>query len=179
VPVQKPSFLSPLSRARFWTRVVMVWERLLPGLFPYVLLALLVAVAGQWGVFLRTPKLVHLAILAAGLAVAVIASVRGLLRFRLPTFIELNQRIALDNGMKPERILAMRHQVEQPRLRVGKAKAGIAASDPFALRYVAVVAAVLGFMILGPVPLHQVKSAFCPFGGVGVANVIDMHLAEK
>ena len=73
MPVQKPSPLSPLNRAKFWTRVVMVWERLLPGLFPYVLLALLIAVAGQWGVFLRTPKLVHAAILAVGFVLAVVA----------------------------------------------------------------------------------------------------------
>ena len=42
---RKPSALSPLNRALFWTQVVMVWERILPALFPYVLLFALVAVA--------------------------------------------------------------------------------------------------------------------------------------
>ncbi len=156
--------LAPLNRGLFLTRAVMVWERLLPSLFPFVLLAMLVAVAGQWGLFLHLDKIVHLAILGAGLAVAVFAAVRGLMRFRLPGFTELNTRLAVDNGLRPERLLAMRHETEQPSLKIGKAKAGVAAADPFALRYVALVAAILGFLVLGPVPVERVASAFDPFG---------------
>jgi hypothetical protein len=59
----------------------------------------------------------------------------------------------------------MRHEKKQPPLKVGKAKAGIAASDPLALRYVALAAAVLGFLILGPVSLAQLASGFMPLGG--------------
>lgn len=169
--------ISPLNRALFGTRLVMMWERILPAVFPFVLLALLIAVAAQWGVFLMMPRLAHAGVLAVALLVAVYASVRAALRFRMPTFTELNQRLAVDNGLKPERLLAMRHETDQPRLRIGKAKAGIAAADPFALRFVALVGAMLGFLILGPVPLSRVEAGFCPFSEPH--TFADMSLAEK
>ncbi len=156
--------LAPLNRGLFLTKVTMIWERLLlPAIFPFVLLALLVAVAGQWGLFALAPRLAHIAVLAVGLVICLIASVRLALRFRMPTFTEVNTRLALDNGLRPERLLAMRHEKNQPPLKVGKAKAGIAVADPFALRYVALAAAILGFLILGPVPVEQVASGFMPF----------------
>jgi hypothetical protein len=169
--------LSALNRALFWTRAVMIWERLLPVVFPFVLFVLLVAVAAQWGLFLRMSAPLHAVLLGLGMAVTIGSAVRGVLRFRLPSFTELNSRLAVDNGLKPERLLAMRHESEQPHLKIGKAKAGIAVADPFALRYVALVAAMMGFLILGPVPVSQVLAGFCPFGHA--PGVDDMHLAEK
>jgi hypothetical protein len=158
--------LAPLNRGLFLTKATMIWERLLlPAAFPFVLLALLVAVAGQWGLFARVPRFAHIAVLVVGLVICVVAAVRVAARFRMPTFTEVNTRLALDNGLRPERLLAMRHEKNQPPLKIGKAKAGIATSDPFALRYVALAAAILGFLILGPVPVEQVASGFIPFGG--------------
>lgn len=158
--------LAPLNRGLFLTKATMIWERLLlPSLFPFVLLALLIAVAGQWGLFARLPQIAHIAVLAVGLILCIIAAIRTILRFRAPTFTEINTRLALDNDLRPERLLAMRHEKKQPPLKVGKAKAGIAASDPLALRYVALAAAVLGFLILGPVSLAQLASGFMPLGG--------------
>ena len=156
---RKPAF-TPLKFGLFGTRLVMMWERLLPALFPYVLVVMLIAVAGQWGLFLHMPKMAHIAIVAIAFAVALAASVRALMRFRLPTFTELNTRLATDNGVKPERLIGMRHETEQPALKVGKAKAGIAEADPFALRYIALLAALLGFLIMGPVPLSHWESGF-------------------
>lgn len=169
--------ISPLNRALTVARLVMIWERLLPVVFPFVLLILLVAVAAQWGLFVAMPKLVHAGVLAVGVLLAGYAAVRGALRFRLPSFTELNARLAVDNGLKPERLLAMRHEDDQPRLRVGKAKAGIAAADPFALRFVALVAAMLGFLIIGPVPWSRIESGFCPF--MQAHTFADQNLAEK
>ena len=160
-PMSRP--FSNLNRGLFWTRTVMVWERLLPALFPFVLLVLLVAVAAQWGLFLPLSPLVHAAILATGMLVAIFACVRAIMRFRQPTFTEVNTRLAVDNRLKPERLLAMRHELDQPRLKIGKAKAGIAVSDPFALRFVALMAAVMGLLILGPVPASRIAQGFCPF----------------
>ncbi len=168
---------SSLSRALFWTRAVMIWERLLPVVFPFVLFILLVAVAAQWGLFLHMSRALHALLLCLGIALAGVASIRGLFRFHPPSFTELNSRLAVDNGLKPERLLAMRHESEQPHLRVGKAKAGIAVADPFALRFVALVAAMMGFLILGPVPVSQVLAGFCPFDHAPGAD--DMHLAQK
>ena len=157
--------LAPLNRGLFLTKATMIWERLLlPSLFPFVLLVLLVAVAGQWGLFALVPQVAHIAALAIGLIFCIIAAVRTILRFRMPTFTEINTRLALDNGLRPERLLAMRHEKNQPPLKVGKAKAGIAASDPFALRYVALAAAILGFLIQGPVSVERVASGFVPLG---------------
>ena len=157
------SLLAPLNRGLFFTKATMIWERLLlPAIFPFVLLTFLVAVAGQWGLFAWVPRLMHIAVLGVGLILCVIAAVRTILRFRMPTFTEVNTRLALDNDLRPERLLAMRHEKRQPSLRVGKAKAGIAASDPLALRYVALAAAILGFLILGPVPVEQIASGFMP-----------------
>mgnify|MGYP000005147126 CR=1 FL=1 len=157
--------LAPLNRGLFLTKAVMIWERLLlPSLFPFVLLAVLVAVAGQWGLFARVPQFAHIAILATGGLISVVAAVRMALRFRMPSFTEVNTRLALDNDLRPERLLAMRHEKKQPPLKVGKAKAGIAASDPLALRYVALAAAILGFLIQGPVSVEQVASGFMPLG---------------
>lgn len=174
---QRPSPLSNLNRALFWTRTVMVWERLLPAIFPFVLFAMLVAVAAQWGLFIEMPQLAHLAALATGLVAAGVAAVRAAFRFRLPSFTEINTRLAVDNGVKPERLLAMRHEPSQPRLRIGKAKAGIAVADPFALRFVALVAAMFGFLIFGPVPWEQIVHGFWPFDTA--RTFIDMTMASR
>jgi hypothetical protein len=169
--------LAPLNRGLFLTKATMIWERLLlPSLFPFVLLALLIAVAGQWGLFALVPQMAHIAVLTVGLILCIIAAIRTILRFRAPTFTEINTRLALDNDLRPERLLAMRHEKKQPPLKVGKAKAGIAASDPFALRYVALAAAILGFLILGPVPVAQLASGFMPLGN-NVQSFASLSLA--
>ena len=141
----------------------MVWERALPIVVPFPLLALLVAVAGQWGLFLVVPEWAHAAILVVGLLAAIYAAVRGALAFRVPSFTEINTRLAVDNDLKPEQLLGMRHRKDQPVLRIGKAKAGIAAADPFALRFVALVMVALGFLILGPGSFSRMPASFCPF----------------
>ena len=171
------SAFSRLNRALFWTKAVMVWERALPIIVPFPLLALLVAVAGQWGLFLTVPPWAHLAILVAGLLVAIYAAVRAAMAFRLPSFTELNTRLAVDNEMKPEQLLAMRHVKDQPSLRIGKAKAGIAAADPFALRFVALVMIMLGFLILGPRSFTRMAPSFCPYAHMHEAA--DLNLAMK
>ncbi len=171
------SAFSRLNRALFWTKAVMVWERALPVIVPFPLLALLVAVAGQWGLFLVVPAWAHAAILAIGLLIAIYAAVRAALAFRLPSFTELNTRLAIDNEMRPEQLLALRHQADQPSLRIGKAKAGIAAADPFALRFVALVMIMLGFLILGPGSFARMGPSFCPFAKTHGAA--DLNLAMK
>jgi Domain of unknown function (DUF4175) len=141
----------------------MVWERSLPALIPFLVLAALIGVAAQWGLFKSLSAPVHFYILMTGLAIALIASYKAILRFRWPSFSEANQRAAMDNDLKPEQLLALRHERHQPLLRVGKAKAGIAQADPWALRYVAIIGFALGLWVLGPVPLAQIKDGFDPF----------------
>ncbi len=155
----------------------MVWERILPVIVPFPLLALLVAVAGQWGLFLLVPVWAHIAILVAGLLIAIYAAVRSALRFRQPSFTEVNTRLAVDNELKPEQLLGMRHQKDQPALRIGKAKAGIAIADPFALRFVALVMCALGFLILGPTSVYRIPHSF--FVGLQATASIETNLAMK
>lgn len=159
---RKPGAFAPVQRAVVITRLIMIWERLVPVVTPYVILAALIAVAGQWGLFQHVTRLWHIGLLVAGAIIATMAAITHLLRFRLPGFIELYQRIAVDNDMPYERILNLRHQHAQPRLRIGQPKAGMAEADPLALRFVAVLMAVLGYLIFGPVPTTQIHQAFTP-----------------
>ncbi len=156
----------------------MVWERILPVIVPFPLLAVLVAVAGQWGLFLVVPAWAHIAILVVGFLIAIYAAVRAALRFRQPSFTEVNTRLAVDNDLKPEQLLGLRHAKVQPALRIGKAKAGIAVADPFALRFVALMMFALGFLILGPGSLCRIPASFCPCAAPAIAS-IDLHLAMK
>jgi hypothetical protein len=154
---------SRLSRAFGGTKLIIMWERILPAIAPFVLWAGAVAVAGQWGLFSSLSLIAHAAILIAGLILALFLSIRAIMRFKTPSFTEINQRLAFDNGLRPERLLAMRHEVKQPRLKIAKAKAGLAIGDPFAIRFALILAAVFGFLIQGPVPTSRIAHAFVPF----------------
>lgn len=153
---------SSLSRGLRGTKMMMIWERLLPAIAPYFVWAALLAVAGQWGLFNQISLLWHLVIILLGLLVCASKSVQTLKAFKVPSFTEINTRLAKDNGLKPEYLLALRHQIQQPKLKVGKAKAGIAQADPFALRILAVLLAALGYLIHGPVPLAQIRHGVLP-----------------
>lgn len=152
--------LSRLKRAFALTGTIMVWERVLPALTPFLLWGLSILVAGQWGLWSHLAFEGHAAVMVAGLLLALVVSVRSLRRFRRPSFTETNQRLALDNRLRPERLLAMRHETQQPRLKTGKAKAGLAAGDPMALRYVLLLIAAFGLWTQGPVSASQALSGF-------------------
>lgn len=152
--------LSRLRRAFALTGTIMVWERVLPALTPFLLWGVSIIVAGQWGVWSYLTFEGHAAVMAAGLLLALVVSVHYLRRFRRPSFTETNLRLALDNRLRPERLLAMRHEKKQPRLRTGKAKAGLAAGDPMALRYVLLLIAAFGLWTQGPVSVSQALSGF-------------------
>jgi hypothetical protein len=158
----KPFPQSRLSRAFFAQKLLIMWERILPALVPFGLWGGGVAVAGQWGLFVRLLPAAHYAVLGFAFLLAMAASIKGLLHFEVPSFTEINNRLAEDNGVSPEFLIGLRHKEKQPKLKVGKAKAGIAKGDPLALRFVIVAAALFGFVILGPVPIQQICAAFVP-----------------
>lgn len=145
------------------TEWVMMWERILPALAPVVVSLALIAVAGQWGLFALLVPLAHAGVLAGIAIVTGLFVVRGLMRFKRPTFQEIIARLAADNGYEYHQVLGMRHLKAHPKLKVGKAKAGLAQGDPMALRFVAALVAVLGFLVIGPVPVNQIGAAFNPF----------------
>ena len=154
---------SNLSRALYGTKLVMIWERLLPALAPFMVSLGAIGVAGQWGLFLHMALGLHIGLMIALFIIAAIAGAYFLKDFKTPSFSEINERLALDNDLKPERLLAMRHETKQPPLKLGKAKAGFAKGDPMALRFVLVLLAVFGLVIKGPVPVSQIKHALLPF----------------
>jgi Domain of unknown function (DUF4175) len=161
--LQRPSRFSDHGRAMTGTEWVMIWERILPALAPIVVSAALIAVAGQWGLFALLVPLAHAGVLAGIVIVTVVFVVRGLMGFKRPTFQDIIARLALDNGYEYHKVLGMRHLKVHPKLKVAKPKAGLAQGDPMALRFVAALAAVLGFLIIGPVSINQVGAAFNPF----------------
>ncbi|UDF03863.1 DUF4175 family protein [Asticcacaulis sp. AND118] len=160
--LQRTKPLSKLNRALFWTRAVMVWEQILPALTPFLLLAFAIAVAAQWGLFAALDPIVHMAVLAAGVVLALIAAVLNLRGFKQPSFTEINTRLALDNGVQPEVLIGLRHKAKQPSLKIGKAKAGLAKGDPLALRYLMLILVGFGYLLQGPVPLAQIAGGYLP-----------------
>lgn len=160
--LQRTKPLSKLNRALFWTRTVMIWEQILPALTPFLLLAFAIAVAAQWGLFAALDPIVHMAVLAAGVVLAIIAAVLNLRGFKQPSFTELNTRLALDNGVQPEVLIGLRHKAKQPSLKIGKAKAGLAKGDPLALRYLMLILVGFGYLLQGPVPLTQIAGGYLP-----------------
>ena len=122
----------------------MVWERLVPVVAPFLVLGLVLAVAGQWGVFKRILPVWHAGLIITGVIVAFIAAIRASMRFKMPDFGALYRRVASDNDMTYEQILNLRHQPNQPRMRLGRPMAA------------------LGYLIFGPVPVSQWVEAFTP-----------------
>jgi len=160
--LQRTKPLSRLSRALFWTKAVMLWEQILPALTPFLLLAGAIAVAAQWGLFLGLGPVVHIAILSAGVVAALIVAVLNLRGLRVPGFTEINSRLALDNAVKPEVLIGLRHKATQPPLKIGKARAGLAKGDPLALRYLMLLLVGFGYLFQGPVPLSQIADGYRP-----------------
>jgi len=140
----------------------MIWEQILPALTPFLLLAGAIAVAAQWGLFLPLGSMAHIALLSAGVVAALIAAMLNLRGLRVPSFTEINSRLALDNGLKPEALIGLRHKANQPPLKIGKAKAGLAKGDPLALRYLMLILVGFGYLFQGPVPLSQIADGYLP-----------------
>lgn len=170
--LQRTKPFSKLNRALFWTRAVMFWEQILPALTPFLLLAGAIAVAAQWGLFTGLDPILHIAILSAGVIAAGAAGALNLRDLRTPSFSEVNSRLALDNGVPPEVLIGLRHKAKQPALKIGKARAGLAKGDPFALRYLMLILVGFGYLFQGPVPLSQIAEGYLPGKQVARSAVV-------
>lgn len=159
--------------------LVMSWERFVPVIAPWGVLALVVLVAAQWSVFARLHIQAHVLILIVGLLVALVASGRALTRFRFPSRDDILRRLETDSQLPKGRLLGLydspaagdaalwQVHLEQardlaPTLRVGKPKAGIAEADPLALRYVALVLFALGLFWSGSPDLNRLREGLMP-----------------
>jgi hypothetical protein len=154
-----------LAVAQGW--IVMLWERSAAVWTPVLLAIGVVVVLALWGLFDVLPPPYRLAVLAAIGVIAIAFAVRGVVRLRAPKRSEVLTRLERDARLVhgPISVLADRpatgdtalwdlHRAraasDAVKARIGRPRAGLAAADPFALRYALLIAAVLALWARGP-----------------------------
>jgi hypothetical protein len=179
-----PAALAPrdearLTRALWAARAVMLWEQGAKVWAPWLLAAAALATASLWGLFETVEPQWRAGVLLAAGAGAVVFSVRGALSIRWPGRAETRARLEADSRLAHAPLTALddARAAGDPalwelhrqaaiaaigRARVGRPKAGLAAADPFALRYALVVAAVLALWAKGPERASHLADAFAP-----------------
>lgn len=185
-----PQDLDPRSRARLTralllARAVLLWERSGAVWTPLALAAAVVAVAGLWGAFDPVPDGFAAYAFGAPFALAAGVAIRGALRVRWPTREEARERIEADSRLTHRPLASLddapaagdetlwalhraRAAEAVGRLRPLRLRAGLAAADPFALRYALGLAAALGLWANGPESAERAQRAFEP--GVRLAH---------
>jgi hypothetical protein len=193
-----PRSKARLERALWLARLVMLWEQGAAVWGPWLLAIGSIATAGLWGLFALVPPIAHATLVTLALAAALVFSVLGARTIRWPTREDTRKRLEADSRLVHAPLSALddtpasgdpalwalhRAQAEQAvrATRVGRPRAGLAAADPFALRYVLVVGAVLALWARGPERAPDALSAFRPvmqaahvtaaLGGRGVTAV--------
>ena len=150
---------SRLGRALTLARLALLWERLAGVWAPPLLAAGLVAVAAVWGGLEPLTRPMRVAAVAAVFVAALAIALVNLLRLRWPRAEEARARVeaASDDdddtlALGDPALWALHLQQRAEALaaaRVVRAGTGLAAADPFALRYALAVAAALGFLAVG------------------------------
>jgi hypothetical protein len=165
----------------------MLWERGAAVWAPFLLAAGAIAVAGLWGLFEPLSAVARSVAVTLIVLVALGFSVRGLLAVRAPSRRDTLRRLEIDGGLTHQPLSALEdrpalghaelwdlHKTQAAdaarQARVGRPRAGLAAADPFALRYALVIAAVLALWARGPQRAPEAVRAFEPiqqFAAVG------------
>ncbi len=165
-------------------RAALFWERLWPALWPAVGTLGLVLALALLDVLPLLPGWLHLGVLALLLAAAGLAAVRGLARLRRPTAAEARRRLELDSGLAHRPLASLddvmaaglqdresvalwelhrrRVLAQVQALRLRRPRAGLAASDPVALRAALVLALVVGLVVGGHDAPRRVMRALSP-----------------
>ncbi|MDE2333817.1 MAG: DUF4175 family protein [Rhodospirillales bacterium] len=168
----------PSHRAR--ARLVLLFERTWPLLWPPLGLAGAFLVAALLGLPPLLPPFWHAALLGALTLAELGLAVRLLRRVRLPGAAELDRRLEQASGLahRPLAVLAdkpvvsgadalwlahlLRSAHAVQRLRTGWPHPGLAARDPMALRAALVVGLVAAFGIAGPLAPRRIAAALDP-----------------
>jgi hypothetical protein len=186
-PDLDPRAQSRLNRAVFAGRLVVLWERSAVIWTPFLLAAGVVAVVALWGAFDRAPAFVQALAVALAFVVALAFAVHGALKIRLPDREEMLRRMEEDSGLDHAPLtlfadkpalgdgalwdLHRKHAAEAARTaRVGPPRAGLAAADPYALRYALLIAAALALWARGPEHGRDAALAFRPAANVVAAG---------
>lgn len=201
-----PRSQARLNRALILARAVMLWEQTARLWAPLLLALGGVAVAGLWGLFALIPPVAHNALFAVALVVALGFSAWGARGIRWPSREEARKRLEADSALthSPLEALEDTPATGDPALwalhkaqaedaikaaRVGRPKAGLAEADPYALRYVLLLAAAFALWVRGPDHAWDAMSGFRPAvtavhatadaGGRAVAAVAGLFSASS
>ncbi|HEY3814777.1 MAG TPA: DUF4175 family protein [Caulobacteraceae bacterium] len=172
-----------LNRALFAGRLVMLWERSAVLWAPFLIATLALITAAVWGAFAPLSQPLQLGIVGGAYVIALAFAIYGATKIRLPRRAETTRRLEQDSGFEhtPVSLLADKPVVGEPALwdlqvkhaaeairslRVGPARAGLAAADPFALRYALVIAVALALVARGPAPVRSALLDFRPAAAV-------------
>jgi len=175
----EPRSKARLNRALILARAVMLWEQTARLWAPLLLGIGFVAVAGLWGLFALIPPIAHTALFVLALIVALGFSAWGARGIRWPSREDAKKRLQADSALVHAPLEALddtpatgdpalwalhKAQAEEAirAARVGRPKAGLAEADPYALRYVLVMAAVLALWARGPDRVEDALYAFRP-----------------
>ena len=162
---------------------VMLWERAAVLWAPFLIATLALIAAAVWGAFAPLTQTMQLAVLGGAYLAALAFAIHGAMKLRLPKRAETTRRLELDSGLEhtPISLLAdrpvvgdatlwdlqVKHAAEAVRtVRVGPPRAGLAAADPFALRYALLVAVGLAISARGPAPARTALFEFRPAAAV-------------
>ena len=158
---------------------VMLWERSVVLWAPFLIATLALITAAVWGGFAKLDQSLQHVAAGGAYLIALAFAIHGALKIRLPKRGETTRRVELDSGLEhtPVSLLAdrpvvgdtalwdvqIKHAADAVRkMRVGPARAGLAAADPFALRYALVVAVVLAVFVRGVEPAREALLGFRP-----------------
>ncbi len=183
----QPHFLEALTRTRFATRSVMIFERVWPLVLPVVLVAALYLTVAWFGFFRIVPDWLRIGA-AVLFALAAIAALYPLSRFRLPGTSEIDRRIERTNALLHEPVTVQSEKLSRAgdpfaealwaehrrrmaqklnNLGAGMPRTGIPERDPWGLR---AAIALLLFVAFG--------WSFGPGGG-RISDPLHAHLAVE
>ncbi|HYF23007.1 MAG TPA: DUF4175 family protein [Caulobacteraceae bacterium] len=182
-----PKARARLTRALWLARAVMLWEQGAGVGAPLLLAFGAIGVAGLWGLFELTPRVVHGGLITVLLLTAAVLAVRAGMRIRWPSREEVRLRLEADSRLihAPLTVLEDAPAVGDPALwalhkaqaaealkaaRLAKPKAGLAAADPFAARYALALAAILGLWANFERADERVVLAYAPAHDFAVAG---------
>lgn len=159
-------------------RLGLAWERLARVWMPLLLALGVLSAAALWGALEPLPPAIRNGVSAAVMAGAAGLAIVNLVRLRWPSRTEAAQRVELDYGGEPDELAAGnpelwaahldRIEASLARARAGRMGAGIAAADPWALRYALTIAVALGLWAFGPERgVARLAEAFEPAGVAG------------